>query len=34
MLNANVQNKEWVQDYIYGRDFIDLIKDFTPVAVT
>lgn len=34
MLNANVQNKEWVQDYIYGRDFIDLIKDFTPVALS
>src|SRR5699024_2725686 len=34
MLNANVQKKEWVQNYIYGRDFIDLIKDFTPVSLT
>ncbi|MEC5301867.1 MULTISPECIES: assimilatory sulfite reductase (NADPH) flavoprotein subunit [Staphylococcus] len=33
MLNANVQKSEWIQDYIYGRDVIDLIQDFTPVSL-
>ncbi|PHK48716.1 assimilatory sulfite reductase (NADPH) flavoprotein subunit [Staphylococcus edaphicus] len=33
MLNANIQKSEWVQSYIYGKDVIDLIKDFTPVAL-
>lgn len=33
MLNANVQKNDWIQDYIYGRDVIDLIKDFTPVSL-
>lgn len=33
MLNANIQKSEWVQNYIYGKDVIDLIRDFTPVAL-
>lgn len=33
MLNANIQKNDWIQDYIYGRDVIDLITDFTPVAL-
>lgn len=33
MLNANIQKWEWVQNYIYGKDVIDLIRDFTPVAL-
>ncbi|MDW3870300.1 assimilatory sulfite reductase (NADPH) flavoprotein subunit [Staphylococcus saprophyticus] len=33
MLNANIQKSEWVQNYIYGKDIIDLIRDFTPVAL-
>ncbi|MEJ7207569.1 sulfite reductase [NADPH] flavoprotein alpha-component, partial [Staphylococcus epidermidis] len=33
MLNANVQKSEWIQNYIYGRDVIDLIQDFTPVSL-
>ncbi|WP_241960143.1 assimilatory sulfite reductase (NADPH) flavoprotein subunit [Staphylococcus succinus] len=33
MLNANVQKSDWVQSYIDGRDFIDLIKDFSPVSL-
>ncbi|WP_037539166.1 assimilatory sulfite reductase (NADPH) flavoprotein subunit [Staphylococcus saprophyticus] len=33
MLNANIQKSKWVQNYIYGKDVIDLIRDFTPVAL-
>ncbi|MEB5701485.1 assimilatory sulfite reductase (NADPH) flavoprotein subunit [Staphylococcus saprophyticus] len=33
MLNANIQKSEWVQNYIYGKDVTDLIRDFTPVAL-
>lgn len=33
MLNAIIQKSEWVQNYIYGKDVIDLIRDFTPVAL-
>ena len=33
MLNANIQKSEWIQNYIYGRDVIDLIQDFTPVSL-
>ncbi|UUY79359.1 assimilatory sulfite reductase (NADPH) flavoprotein subunit [Staphylococcus saprophyticus] len=33
MLNANIQKSEWIQNYIYGKDVIDLIRDFTPVAL-
>ncbi|WP_436855513.1 diflavin oxidoreductase [Staphylococcus caeli] len=33
MLNANIQKSEWVENYIYGRDLIDLIQSFTPVAL-
>jgi len=33
MLNANIQKSKWIEDYIYGRDFIDLIQSFTPVAL-
>lgn len=33
MLNANIQKSEWVQNYIYGKDVIDLIRDFTHVAL-
>ena len=28
MLEDKVQDSEWIQNYIEGRDFIDLLNDF------
>lgn len=29
-LEENIQDSEWIQNYIEGRDFIDLLNDFPP----
>ncbi|MCG7337871.1 assimilatory sulfite reductase (NADPH) flavoprotein subunit [Staphylococcus sp. ACRSN] len=33
MLRANAQKDAWITNYIYGRDLIDLITDFSPYSI-
>lgn len=33
MLRANAQKDAWINNYIYGRDLIDLVTDFSPYSI-
>ncbi|MDN6414108.1 flavodoxin domain-containing protein [Staphylococcus gallinarum] len=33
MLRANAQKDTWITNYIYGRDLIDLVTDFSPYSI-